>query len=64
MRHSVERVWGACGRTDRELVREAEGGGARGDGVDHARVDLDGGDARRGGGEEARGEVPRAGADL
>lgn len=45
-------------------MREAESGGARGDGLDHARVDLDGGDARRLGREEARGEVARAGPDL
>jgi len=51
-------------RADRELVLEAESGGARGDGLDHARVDLDGGDARHVGREEARGEVARAGADL
>ena len=51
-------------RTDRELVREAESGGARGDGLDHTRVDLDGDDARRVGREEARGEVARARADL
>jgi hypothetical protein len=38
--------------------------GAGGDGFDNARVDLDGGDAGRGGREEARGEVTRARADL
>jgi len=45
-------------------VREAEVAGAGGDSGGHARVDLDGGDGGGRGGQEAHGEVARAGADF